>query len=138
MFPYALSDQHSSVRTALPIWREDAIAAARRKATTVVLTMRAELASRVRALTGIPVAPDSVYADGDVGVANITVDGTTFRLAQGTLVILRPCAYCGTSHFVSPPVASIADLGRALDGWQPLHDDCRPEDPTDWLYRDAD
>ena len=135
MFTSALSDQQSSVATARPTWREEAIAAARREATTAALTMRAELASRGRALTGIPVAPDSVYADGDAGIATITVDGTTFRLAQGTLVLLRPCAECGTGQFASPPIASDADLGRALDGWQPFHDDCRPGDSTDWLYR---
>ncbi len=136
MFITALSDQQSSVATARPTWREEAIAAARREATTAALTLRADLASRVRALTASPVAPDSVYADSDAGSATVTVDGTTFRLAQGTLVVLRPCAHCGTGQFASPPIASVADLGRALDGWQPSHDDCRPEDPADWLYRD--
>jgi hypothetical protein len=136
VFTSALYDQQSSVATALPTWREEAIAAARREATTAALTLRAELASRVRALTGSPVAPDSVYADSDACIATVTVDGTTFRLAQGTLVLLRPCVDCGTGQFASPPIASVADLGRALDGWQPFHDDCRSEDPADWLYRD--
>ena len=124
MFASALSDQHASVAAALPTWREEAIAEARREAAESGLTLRAELASRVRALTARPVAPDTVDAAGEAGLPIVTVDGTTFRLARGTLVVLHPCARCGTGQFASPPIVGVADLGRALDGWQPLHDDC--------------
>mgnify|MGYP001095839894 CR=1 FL=1 len=88
----------------------------------------------MRALTQIPAAPDSIYADGDAGIATITAGGTTFRLVRGTPGNLRPCASCGTGQFASPSIASVAD--RALDGWRPCHDDYRPEDPASWLDRE--
>lgn len=136
MFAYAFADQLSTPVCVLTPWRDDAIAAAHRAAVEAVLSLRAELAARVSRLTGIPVAPDLVYADNIAGIATVTVDGATFRLAQGRLTLLRPCAACGTGQFASPSINGIADLGRALDAWDPLHDDCQPEDSTHWLYRD--
>ena len=78
-------------------------------------------------------APDSIYVDGEAGCATVAAGGSVFRLTGGSLVLLRPCAHCGTGQFASPPVERLADLGYALAEWQPLHDECRQADPADWL-----
>ena len=131
MMTYRISNEQSPAAEVVSPWREEAIIAFRRGERTLALALRTDLAARIRAVTGIPVAPDSVYADGQSGIATVTVDGAIFRLAQGELVLLRPCAHCGTGQFASPAIGSVADLGRALDGWQPFHVDCEPEDPAE-------
>jgi hypothetical protein len=59
------------------------------------------------------------------------MDGVIFQLQGSDLILLRPCVYCGVGHFTSPPIATPADLGYALSGWQPYHADCEPADPDD-------
>ena len=97
--------------------------------------LRENLAARVLMLTGQLVPPEDLFADGRMAVAG--VDGTTFRLYRGgSLVVSRPCSYCGTGHFESPRISGVADLGYALGKWRPLHDDCEDfdgsEDLADW------
>jgi hypothetical protein len=114
-----------------PTWREQAIAAARRAEQARPEALRADLAARLHTLTDLVVEPAAVYIDDEARTATVTVDGVTFRLAGQTLALRRPCAYCGTGQFTSPAIDSLADLGYALDGWRPLHDDCGPLDPDE-------
>ena len=116
-----------------PSWREEAITAYRQIERERPLALRMDLATRVQALTGTPVAPDSVYVNREAGTATVAVAGCVFRLTQRELAILRPCAYCGTGQFTSPAIESLADLDYALIGWEPLHDDCQPTDADDSL-----
>jgi hypothetical protein len=93
--------------------------------------LRTELARRVQVLTGREVLPDLVYADPDKQLARVTVDGVSFRLTRGQVVLLSPCAYCGVRAFESSAIESPADLGYALSVWKPHCRDCVPEDPHD-------
>lgn len=65
--------------------------------------------------------------------ASIRVDGVLFRWADSQLFVIRPCAYCGLGAFTSVAIHRLEELGFALGGWQPLHDDCQPVegDPFD-------
>ncbi len=112
----------------LPTWREEALAAYRHIERERPIALRMELATRVQALTGTPVAPDAVYVNREVGTATVAVARSVFRLARRELTLLRPCAYCGTGQFANPTIESLADLDYALVGWEPLHDDCQPVD----------
>jgi hypothetical protein len=99
--------------------------------------LREELAARILLLTGQRVAPDNAYADANGRMAVAGIDGATFRLYRGGgLVVAQSCAYCGTGHFESPRISSVADLGYALGTWRPLHEDCEDydtsEDLADW------
>ena len=55
-----------------------------------------------------------------------------FRLQHQEVVLLRPCAYCGTGEFASDPLITKGDLGYTLGVWRPLHHGCEGEDPTEW------
>jgi hypothetical protein len=65
--------------------------------------------------------------------ASTVVDGVFFLLRGDELVIVRPCAHCGTDRFTSEPLERQADLGNALAGWTPYHPDCEPVDPPDYV-----
>jgi hypothetical protein len=93
--------------------------------------LRTELAGRVQVLTGREILPGLVYADPDKRTARVIVDGVSFRLTRGHVVLLSPCAYCGVREFESRPVESPADFGYALSVWKPYCRDCAPEDPPD-------
>ena len=93
--------------------------------------LRTELARRVQDFTGRVVMPDLVYADPDKQLARVSVDGVSFRLTRGHVVLLSPCAYCGVREFESSAIESPADLGYALSVWEPYCRDCVPEDPHD-------
>lgn len=94
-----------------PSWREEAITAYRQIERDRPLALRMDLATRVQALTGTPVAPDSVYVNRRSGrTATVAVAGSVFRLTQRELVILRPCAYCGTGQFAGPAIESLANI----------------------------
>jgi len=96
--------------------------------------LREELATRILMLTGQRVSPEEAYADAYGRMAVAGVDGTTFRLYRnGGLVVVRSCAYCGTGHFESPRISSVADLGFALGTWRPLHEDCEDNDASEEL-----
>ena len=115
----------------IPSLQERAIATYQRTERDRLLNVRMEITFRVRALTGESVAPDAVFVDRESGTATVVVDGVVFRLAQGGLSILRPCANCGTGQFASSAITTVADLHYALAGWKPLHADCQDEDPAD-------
>jgi hypothetical protein len=93
--------------------------------------LRTELARRIQVLTGREVVPDLVYADPDKHLARVSVDGVSFRLTHGQIVLLSPCAHCGVREFESSAIESPADLGYALSVWKPYCLDCVPEDPHD-------
>jgi|GEM_PF-4859743 len=118
---------------ATAMWREQAIQTYTSTRTLRTVTLQAELARRIKELAGYYPAPKMVYADADTQFATYFMDGTLFRLERENLTIVRSCAYCGTGQFSSPTINDIADLGYALAVWQPLHDDCWPEDLADWL-----
>lgn len=93
--------------------------------------LRTELAGRVQELTGREVLPDHVYADPDKRLARVSVDGVSFSLSRGQVVLLSPCSYCGVREFASSPIERPGDLGYALSVWKPYCRDCAPEDPHD-------
>jgi len=94
--------------------------------------LRITLAQRVRALIGREVNVDAIWVDLDERIALATVDGVRVRWEQSQLVMLRPCALCGSGQFASPPLTSHADVGYALSAWQAHHPQCQPDDPVSW------
>jgi hypothetical protein len=94
--------------------------------------LRKELVDRVGMLTGRRVVSSLVGVDGDARVAFVALDGVRFRLRRHEVVLLRPCAYCGTGEFASDPLIAQEDLGHALGVWQPLHRECEVDDPPEW------
>jgi hypothetical protein len=113
-------------------WQTKAIEHYRRAMVEEEDSLRAELEGRVASLTGRHVTPSLVVVDRDARIAFLTLDGVRFRLQRHHLVLLRPCAYCGTGEFASEPLITRCDLGHALGAWQPLHHDCEIEDPPEW------
>lgn len=142
----AVADSELSVRTraitaapdtwaaAPPAWQAAAVAAYALEAGAGGTHLRAELTSRVHALTGCAIPDGAITVNGDARRATATLDGVVFRLRGYDLILLRPCAYCGTGRFESPSLCSRADLGHALAGWHPYHAGCEPADPAeeDW------
>jgi hypothetical protein len=99
--------------------------------------MRMDLAAQLLGLTGKPLPPENVYLDAGGWLAVAGVDGETFRLyRQDGLVLVRPCAHCGTGSLESPRITDRVDLGYALLAWLPLHEDCEDyyssETLADW------
>jgi hypothetical protein len=133
MIGYAFTLQSSARPESSRPWREDAIVAHRQTERGRALALRADLAARVRALTGVPVGADSVYLNRETGEATVAVDGAVFRLARGAMMLVRPCDHCGTGQFMSGAIEDRADLGSALAAWQPLHEECQPEDSAEGL-----
>ena len=109
-------------------WQDQAIATYHRTAPTSLLV---QLVARVEALTGHAVAPTAAYVDPSARLAQVAVDGVLFRWQAGTLVVLRPCAGCGSELLASPAIADPADLGHALAGWVPGGRHCPPADPAE-------
>ena len=96
--------------------------------------LRKDLAAHRLGLTGRPLPQENVYVDADGSLAVAGVDGETFRLyRQDGLVLVRPCAYCGTGRFESPRIDDQVDLGYALSCWHPLHEDCEDYDASETL-----
>lgn len=98
--------------------------------------LRVDLAARLPALTGRPLSPQDVNASPEGRLAVADVEGAVFRLWRRSgearsLVLARPCAYCGTGRFESPEITTTEDLGRALSAWRPLHVDCEDDPPED-------
>jgi hypothetical protein len=113
-------------------WQTEAIEHYRRAITGVEDALRAELEGRVASLTGRHVTPSLVVVDRDARIAFLALDGVRFRLRRHDVVLLRPCAHCGTGEFASEPLITRCDLGHALGVWQPLHHACEAEDPPEW------
>jgi hypothetical protein len=104
----------------------------RRAVTGEADELRAELADRVASLAGRHVAPSLVVVDPDARTAYLTLNGVRFCLHRHEVVLLRPCAYCGTGVFASEALITRSDLGHALGVWRPLHRDCEMTDPVEW------
>src|SRR5215469_11441342 len=113
-------------------WQREAIEVYRRAKLEEESVMRAELANRVAALTGCRIPPQQVVADRVARVAFLALDGVRFRLWHHDVVLLRPCAHCGTGVFASDPLTTKGDLGHALGVWRPLHHGCEVDNPTEW------
>jgi hypothetical protein len=94
-------------------------------------SLRTTIARQVRLLTDRMPADEQIWVDVASRAASVVVDGMVFRLEQGQLLLMSPCAHCGVGQLASAPLRSEADLGHALAVWQPLHADCRPEDPAE-------
>lgn len=107
-------------------WQDRAVAAYRKA------DPRRELAARVLLLTDRTIPLDAIFVNPTDGTATASLDDVVFRLRRDTLMVVRSCAYCGVQQFESPPINSPADLGYALDAWQPYCEECAPEDPPDW------
>ena len=118
--------------TELPCWQVAAIDEFEISLRSRYADLRWDLSARIFALTGRHVSPPRIYTDGHVAVAG--VDGATFRLYHGSLMLVRTCAYCGTGRFESPEIGNFSDLGYALSAWEPLHEDCEgySEDTPDF------
>jgi hypothetical protein len=112
-------------------WQAHAVKTYRQGEPNMEERLRTELASRVQNLIGREIIPSLVYADPDKHIARVSVDGVSFRLTRGQVVLLSPCAHCGVREFESRTMESPADLGYALSVWKPYCRDCVPEDPSD-------
>lgn len=119
-----------TVATQTADWRVAAVAAYRETERDEISAMRTNLASRVRAFTGFAVAPASIHVDADTRVATVALDNVLFRLRRGSLMLVRPCASCGQGEFESAPLQELADLGQALEAWEPRCTHC-PEGDID-------
>ncbi len=113
-------------------WQAQAVETYRQSKSDVERALRAALAGRLTALIGREVPAHFVYADPDKPTARVTVDGTSFRLTEGRLVLLIPCSFCGVREFESPAIETPLDLGYALSVWKPYCRDCAPEDVEEW------
>lgn len=120
--------------SALPAWQTAARAAYTLDANASDARLRAGLAAGVRALTGCAIPDSAIIVDADARRATVALDGALFQLQRAELVLIRPCAHCGTGQFASAPLSARADLGHALAVWQPYHSGCEPSDPAgaDW------
>ena len=115
-------------RSAVPNWMDQAIVAYEARRDRQEAELRDALVSKLLALTGRPIGPEDVYVNAETRTAHAVVDGVHFRLRHDELVLLRPCAYCGTGTFASDGLSTKADLGYALETWQPLHHECQWDD----------
>jgi hypothetical protein len=117
-----------------PAWQAAAVAAYALEAGAGGTHLGAELAMRAHELTGCAIPDGAITVNCDARRATAALDGVVFQLRGHDLILLRPCAYCGTGRFESPALCSRADLGHALSGWHPYHAGCEPADPAeeDW------
>jgi hypothetical protein len=109
-------------------WRAAALAAYTLEAGVDGAYLRAELATRVRTLTGCVIPESMITVDRAARRATGAMEGVVFQLQRHNLILLRPCAYCGMGLFESAPLSSLTDLGYALSDWQPYHRGCEPGD----------
>jgi len=123
--------KNGSAATLTCSWQEKAATTYRQGKANMEGKLRTELANRLHDLTGREVTTGHVYADLEKKSARVSMDGASFRLTRGQVVLLSPCAYCGVREFESPSIESPEDLGYALSAWKPYCPDCAPEDPPD-------
>jgi hypothetical protein len=122
-----------SAVTRTPRWRAQAVEEYERSLPARRAGLRTEFATRLLALTGRALQPDDLYVDTDGRLAVASTDNASFRLYRhGGLVLVRPCAYCGTGRFESPKISDLPALGYALAAWRPLHEDCEHYPPEDF------
>lgn len=108
-------------------WQAKAVAEYTRTADKVSTQLR----QRLLTLTGYVIEERAIAQDVAAQRATAVVDGVVFLLRRRELMVVRPCAYCGTGRFESAPVENQGDLGYMLAAWQPYHRDCEPTDPDD-------
>jgi hypothetical protein len=114
-------------------WQTRALATYQRTQRETTSQLPKLISARISALTGVTIAPASIFVDQEAEIATAAVDGVVFRAHDQQVFLLRSCAECGIEHFESQPLNTRADLGRALSAWQPLCRHCQPEDPANWL-----
>lgn len=112
-------------------WRASAVAAYQQIRGSASFRLQEGLATRLQVLTGRAIAPETIFVDPDADLSVAVVDGVIFRMRQGQVRLLRPCAECGVRQVESHALVSRADLGYALSDWEPRCPDCQPEDPAD-------
>ncbi len=112
-------------------WRTAAIAVYRRSVQTELTALPQELVARIHELTGHAVALTEIWIDHEAGTATVAVDGVLFRLRQGTLMLIQPCATSRTGYVESAPIGQRSDLGRVLLAWEAACDDASAEDGDD-------
>lgn len=113
------------LRARRPDWQKLAVEEYDRLLPTRRLELRADFVDRLLALTGHLIPLTSVHMDNDARMAIAKQDGSLFRLDdRGRLVLLRPCAYCGTGQFESPEIHRPGNLGYAVSHWTPVHEGC--------------
>jgi hypothetical protein len=112
-------------------WQTAAIAAYALEARRGAPHLRRELAMRVGDLTGCALPDGAISVNQESRRAIVTCAGVVFQYQARSLVLLRPCAHCGTGRFERLPLVTQADLGYALSEWQPYHTECAPTDSTE-------
>ncbi len=115
-------------------WRTTAVAAYRRVEQEEWAALPAVLADRIRELTGHMVALSAIWVDRKARTASVAVDGVTFRLHQGTMTMIRPCATASMGYVESAPITHRSDLGQALLAWDAADDDASAADDEDWSH----
>jgi hypothetical protein len=115
-------------------WREQAVEEYERSLPGSRADLRAALAARLLILTGCRISLDEVHTDTDGRLAATSVEGMTFRLYSGRLVLARSCAHCGTGRFESPEIGDLVDFGYVLSSWRRLHEDCEAYDAEDLTH----
>lgn len=118
-------------RAAPQTWQMAVIAEYRDSTDDRRARLRRRLVGRLQALTSCIPAERTIAADAAARRATAVVDGVMFRLCGRDLLVVRPCAHCGTGHFESSPIESRRDLGYTLAAWEPYHHDCEPADLAD-------
>jgi hypothetical protein len=134
VWPRATTAAPDTWAAAPPAWQAAVAAAYAVEAGAGGTHLRAELARRMHELTGCAIPDGVITVNSEARRATAALDGVVFQLRRHDLILLRPCAYCGTGRFESPSLYSRADLGHALAGWHPYHAGCEPADPAegDW------
>ena len=112
-------------------WRTKSVAAYVNTVDVARRQLERRLTERLRLLTGCGPSQEGLVVDMAGRSASAAMDGVLFLLRGDELVIVRPCAHCGTGRFVSESLEYVTDLGYALAVWEPFHRDCMPVDPPD-------
>ncbi len=115
-------------------WRTAAIAAYREVEQEEWAALPAVLAARIRDLTGHVVPRSAIWVDRKARTASVAVDGVTFRLHQGTMTMIRPCATASMGYVESAPITHRSDLGQALLAMSASDDDASAADDEDWSH----
>jgi hypothetical protein len=131
VWPRATTAAPDTWAAAPPAWQTAAVAAYALEAGAGGTHLRAELSMRVHELTGCAISDGAITVNCEARRASAALDREVFQLRGHDLILLRPCAYCGTGCFESPSLCSRADLGHALAGWHAYHAGCEPADPAE-------
>ncbi len=113
-------------------WQVEAVNLYRQAHRQQAENVGAELAACIEALTGVKVAAGGLFVDRRSCRATASLQGVTFRLQAGEMVLVRPCSYCGCGLFTSPAIKSRQDLGYAIGVWEPLCQHCPSAEMCEW------